>query len=116
MPPPWQVIGDAEFDVWFNALPKDIQDAILVKVRLLIERGPALPRPHADTLRTNALANLKELRVQHKGQPWRIIFAFDKQRRAVLLIGGNKAGWKDNRWYEIHIPIAVARAQRHDIR
>jgi hypothetical protein len=49
-------------------------------------------------------ANMKELRVQHRGRPYRVLFAFDPQRTAILLIGGNKTG--KGRWYKEFVPIA----------
>jgi len=54
---------------------------------------------------------MKELRVQHKGEPWRIIFAFDPERKGILLLGGNKTG--NARWYETNIPIADKRYSEH---
>lgn len=60
---------------------------------------------------TSSISNLKELRVQHAGEPWRILFVFDPKRRAIILVGGNKAGQK--RWYEEHIQIAEARYAEH---
>jgi hypothetical protein len=54
---------------------------------------------------------MKELRVQFRGAPWRILFAFDPNRAAILLVGGNKRGKK--RWYEKHIAIADERFRRH---
>ena len=45
---------------------------------------------------------------------WRILFAFDRKRRAVLLVGGNK-GPTGKRWYDVNVPIAVQRAKRHGI-
>lgn len=54
---------------------------------------------------------MKELRVQARGEPWRVLFAFDPKRRAVLLVGGNKTG--DRRWYKKFVPIADARYRRH---
>jgi hypothetical protein len=50
---------------------------------------------------------MKELRIQYQGEPWRILFAFDPQRQAILLVGGNKTGNK--RWYEENLPIAERR-------
>ena len=47
---------------------------------------------------------LRELRVQHGGKPYRILYAFDPKRNAVLLLGGNKMG--GNRWYDTHVPKA----------
>ena len=64
-------------------------------------------RPYADTIKGSTFTNMKELRVQHDGNPYRILFVFDPQRQAVLLVGGNKGG--DKRWYEKNIPIAERR-------
>ena len=50
---------------------------------------------------------MKELRIQYKGKPWRMLFAFDPIRRAVMLVGGTKAG--KERWYKIHVPITSTR-------
>jgi hypothetical protein len=54
---------------------------------------------------------MKELRVQFRGDPWRIVFAFDPKRLAVLLVGGNKRGKR--RWYQTQIAIADERIRRH---
>ena len=78
---------------------------------VLEEEGPQLGRPYVDTVEESVFPNMKELRVQHKGDPWRILFAFDFERAAVLLVGGNKRGNK--RWYLEHIPIADERFQEH---
>jgi hypothetical protein len=77
----------------------------------LRERGPQLGRPYVDTVEGSAFTNMKELRVQFRGDPWRILFAFDPRRSAILLVGGNKRG--DNRWYKKHLPIADERFRRH---
>lgn len=47
---------------------------------------------------------MRELRIQHAGKPYRILYAFDPRRIAVLLLGGNKEG--DDRWYEVNVPRA----------
>jgi hypothetical protein len=93
-----------EFAAWFAEQEEALQNRITAMVNLLGEQGPNLRRPHADTLEGSKLSNLKELRVQHKGDPYRILFAFDPRREALLLIGGNKAG--DKRWYDKMIPVA----------
>ncbi|WP_337177878.1 type II toxin-antitoxin system RelE/ParE family toxin [Paludisphaera sp.] len=80
----------------FQGLDIWVREAILAKVELLREEGPNLGRPAVDTARGSIFTNMKELRVQHAGQPWRVLFAFDPARRAILLVGGNKAG--DKRW------------------
>jgi hypothetical protein len=73
----------------------------------LEDQGPHLARPYGDTVSGSRFPNMKELRVQHGGDPWRVLFAFDARRRAVLLLGGNKRG--DARWYRKHLPVADAR-------
>ena len=78
---------------------------------LLRERGPQLGRPYVDTVEASAFTNMKELRVQFRGDPWRILFAFDPNRAAILLVGGNKRG--DKRWYKKHLPIADERFRCH---
>ena len=78
---------------------------------ILAEQGPSLGRPRVDTLEGSAFKNMKELRIQYGGEPWRILFAFDPTRQAILLVGGNKTGNK--RWYRENILIADARYQRH---
>lgn len=107
----YAVNASEEFETWFFAQEDNLQDRIAAAVGLLEERGPQLGRPHADTLEGSALTNLKELRVQHRGEPYRILYAFDPKREALLLIGGNKAG--DKRWYQKIIPTAEAIFARH---
>lgn len=87
------------------ALNAAAQESVLTGLFKRREFGPTLGRPHVDTLAgSKKLNNLKELRIQHNGKPYRIFFAFDPQRQAVVLCGGNKAGNK--RFYETLIPIA----------
>jgi hypothetical protein len=106
-----QVLLDEEFKVWFDALEQGLRNEILARVGLLRSLGPNLGRPQVDNVRGSAFSNMKELRIQYKGKPWRILFAFDPRRNAILLVGGNKTGKKD--WYKSHIPIADERFGRH---
>lgn len=79
---------------------------ILAAIFKLQTFGPQLARPHADTLHfSDAVRQLKELRIQHRGRPFRVFFAFDPQRQAVLLCGGDKTG--DQRFYQRMLPIAA---------
>jgi hypothetical protein len=73
-------------------------------VDLLEELSPSLGRPHVDTVRDSRHANMKELRVQHEGRPYRILFAFDPRRSAYLILGGDKTG--DANWYKVNIKKA----------
>lgn len=107
----WIVRYHQDFYAWFLEQEEGLQDSILFSVNLLEAEGPMLPRPDVDTLKGSRYPNMKELRVQHQGEPWRVIFAFDPKREAILLVGGNKAGNK--RWYDEHIPIAERREEDH---
>ena len=94
----WKVIETESFDDWFAQIDEKAQEDIYVKVEMLAELGPSLRRPFVDTIKESRYANMKELRVQSKGRPFRIFFSFDPKRRAVLLIGGDKTGKK--RFYQ----------------
>ena len=107
----WDVRFDVDCAAWFLGLSAALQDEILAHIILLRQRGPQLGRPYVDTLEASAFTNMKELRIQFHGEPWRILFAFDPARAAILLVGGNKQG--DQRWYKKHLPIADERFRRH---
>src|SRR4051794_39907588 len=91
---PWDVSLDEDFAAWLFGLQEYIRVEILAYARLLEEYGPNLGRPYVDTVEGSTFANMKELRVQIAGDPWRILFAFDPLRSAILLVGGNKRGDK----------------------
>lgn len=93
-----------EFEQWYVTLDEATQDKIDVVVELLEERGPNLQFPCSSDVKGSRHRNIRELRVQHKGDPYRILYAFDPRRVAVLLLGGNKAG--NDRWYEENVPKA----------
>lgn len=107
----WEVLFAEEFAGWLDTLDAGLRVRIAGHVELLERFGPNLSRPRVDTVKGSAHANMKELRVQYQGEPWRILFAFDPRRRAILLVGGNKTGNK--RWYEEQIRIADARYRRY---
>lgn len=107
----WEVVFHEEFGEEFLAFDDAVRLAIFAKVSMLRELGPNLGRPEVDTLKGSEFPNMKELRVQAKGRPWRILFAFDPVRRAILLVGGDKSG--DKRWYRKAVALADARFCRH---
>jgi hypothetical protein len=109
---PWDVILDDDFADWLKGLEAGPQDAIAACVDVLSQHGPNLARPRVDTLKGSTYRNLKELRVQYRGEPWRILFAFDPERAAILPVGGNKVG-DEKVWYRENIPIAERRYARH---
>ena len=107
----WPVILRSEFDPEFDELPSGVQNGLLSALRLLGEYCPQLGRPHVERLAGSRYANMKELRVRHRREPWRFLFALDTDRGAVVLTGGNKAA--DARFYERRIAIADGRFERH---
>ena len=100
----WTVVYEQPFEDWFLSLNIAEKRDILAVVKVLQIEGSRLGRPYVDTLKGSKLKNLKELRVQHQGNPYRILFVFDPKRQAVLLCGGNKTS--DKRFYEQMILIA----------
>ena len=96
----WEVETTDEYDAWFLEQNADGQASIQMKVEFLKEYGPHLPRPHADTLKGSKLSNLKELRAQTASNVFRVAFLFDENRKAVLLIGGDKKGKNEKRFYQ----------------
>jgi hypothetical protein len=77
----------------------------------LQEQGPNFKRPHADTLEGSSFPNMRELRIQHEGRPYRVLYAFDPRRVGILLLGGDKTG--NPRWYQDFIPKADEIYRRH---
>jgi len=100
----WDIEYTDEFGEWWSSLSEDEQVSLDASVRLLEERGPALGFPHSSGINGSKHGHMRELRTQHDGRPLRTLYAFDPRRSAILLIGGDKTG--DNRWYDIHVPIA----------
>lgn len=100
----WDVEFTNEFGNWWDGLSEDEQDALAVKVGLLRRFGPGLRRPHSGSVDSSRHPNMKELIIQHAGCPYRVLYAFDPRRCAILLIGGDKTG--NRRWYEKFVPIA----------
>lgn len=91
---------------WLAALDHDSREQVAAAIELLEDRGPQLGRPIVDTVSRSRHRNMKELRPGSAGRSeLRILFAFDPQRQAILLIAGDKAGnWQ--RWYRRNIPLA----------
>jgi hypothetical protein len=102
----WAVATTAVFDRWFAELGEGGQAEVIAKVELLKLFGPQLKRPHADTLNGSKHANMKELRADTRDQVLRIAFAFDPHRSAILLVGGDKAGVGQKRFYKQLIATA----------
>ncbi len=110
---PWEIHFHDEFLSEFGAWSEIVQDAVLSSLGKLRTFGPTLGRPSVDTLKGSGYPNMKELRVDAEGGVWRIAFAFDPKRRAILLTGGNKTGISKDRFYSTLIRIADARYERY---
>jgi hypothetical protein len=100
----WSVEFTDEFELWWDSLTVGEQEDVRASVNVLRQCGPSLGRPHVDSVAGSRYPNMKELRTQHAGRPYRTLFAFDPRRVAILLIGGDKTG--NNRWYEEFVPLA----------
>jgi hypothetical protein len=88
----WEVIFADEFEPEFAALAPDVQDELLAQARVIEAFGPLAKRPRVDTLGGSRHANMKELRFAASGGEWRVAFAFDPRRRAIVLVAGDKSG------------------------
>jgi hypothetical protein len=102
----WEVEFSDEFGEWWDSLT-----AVDFTVSLLQEVGPTLKMPHSSGVETSRHNQMRELRIQHAGRPYRVLYAFDPRRTALLLIGGDKTG--NDRWYEEYVPLADSIYDRH---
>jgi hypothetical protein len=109
----WVVIFHEAFDAELVELPRNVRTALLAKARLLEKFGPQLGRPHVDTLEGSKHANMKELRFDAADGTWRVAFAFDMHRQAVVLVAGDKSGGSEKRFYRSLIATADERFDDH---
>jgi hypothetical protein len=100
----WEIAFTDEFGAWWASLSEAEQEDVAAYVGLLERKGPGLGFPYSSDVRGSRHGNLRELRVQHAGRPYRVLYAFDPRRMAILLIGGDKTG--NDCWYERNVPIA----------
>ena len=109
----WTVEFHLEFAGEFLELSEAVQDRLLAKIELLREFGPRLGRPHADTLNGSRYSNMKELRLPADGGVWRVAYAFDPKRQAILLVAGDKSGTSESRFYRSLLDKADERFAEH---
>jgi len=109
----WTILFHDAFEAEFREMPEPLQDELLAHAVLLREFGPGLGRPTVDTLKASRHANMKELRFGWEGEVWRVAFAFDPKRQAILLAGGDKGGADQRRFYKRLIAVADARLDEH---
>lgn len=96
-----EIIVTDEFAEWYEGLSLEEQLNVRRYVAMLQNAGATLPFPYSSGIRNSRFAAMRELRIQHGGLPYRVLYAFDPTRNAVLLVGGEKTG--DDRWYEAAI-------------
>jgi hypothetical protein len=111
---PWEVEYTDAFEAWWDQLDEAEQESVDASVELLEKQGPALSFPHSSQIAGFKHGKLRELRIQHRGRPYRVLYAFDPRRTALLLLGGDKTG--NSRWYEQHVPRANALFRSHLVR
>jgi hypothetical protein len=109
----WEVDLHDDFLPEYNASHRSVQDELLANIGLLERLGPQLGRPRVDTLNGSDHANMKELRFDAAGGVWRVAFAFDPKRKAILLVAGDKSGGSEKRFYRHLIDKADARFDAH---
>ena len=100
----WEVEYTDELENWWSTLSEAEQISIDAIVHVLEVRGPNLGFPYSSGINGSKHEHMRELRIQHEGRPYRVLYAFDPRRCAILLIGGDKTG--NDRWYQVHVPIA----------
>jgi hypothetical protein len=105
----WDVEFHDEFLAEYEELPEAVQDELLALIQVLEILGPQMKRPRVDTLNGSRHKNMKELRFDAYGGVWRFAFAFDLNRQAVILCGGDKSGGSESRFYKRMIAKADAR-------
>jgi hypothetical protein len=109
----WEVITRKLFDVWYEGQTEEVQEEIAAYFLILEEIGPQLGRPQVDQIKASKYKNMKELRVQIGGHPIRAFFAFDPERKAIVLCAGDKKGEDEKLFYKRMIKIADTEFTSH---
>jgi hypothetical protein len=109
----WTIRLHDMFEPEFESFVQSVQDELLAVAKLLVDFGPSLGRPHVDTLKGSNYVNMKELRFRAADGVWRVAFAFDPAREAVLLAAGDKSGVGSDKFYKRLIEKADKRYTQH---
>lgn len=109
----WAVAFHEAFAGEFLELGADVRQELAAYLALLKQFGPHLRRPYADTLNGSRHANMKELRFDAADGVWRVAYAFDPSRQAIVLVAGDKSGKSSKRFYRQLIARADARFDDH---
>jgi hypothetical protein len=109
----WKAYFHPKFKAEFDKLSVPVQDELLAMLTPLRQYGPSLGRPEVDTLKDSKYTNMKELRFRASGGVWRVAFAFDPERDAILLVAGDKSGGSEKTFYRRLIEKADKRYKEH---
>jgi hypothetical protein len=109
----WKAYFHPKFKAEFEELSEAVRDELLAMLVPLRQYGPALGRPDVDTLKESKYTNMKELRFKADGGIWRVAFAFDPERAAILLVAGDKSGGSEKTFYRRLIEKADKRYKEH---
>lgn len=109
----WKLRISEEYEEWFKGLPQQDKVAIATDLEVLKKLGPTLGRPYVDQIKGSKYNNLKELRTKVTGHVYRSLFAFDPERRAVILSGGDKKGKDQKKFYKRLITQAEVVFENH---
>jgi len=107
----WDIEYTEQFLKWWHNLKEEEQITVDASIRLLEHFGPNLRFPYSSGIAGSKFGHMRELRIQHQGKPYRVLYAFDPRRVALLLLGGNKQGKND--WYKKFISIADQLYEQH---
>ena len=109
----WKVQFHKDFEPEFDKLHIEVQKKAYALMIALEAHGPEMRRPHVGVLKGSNYKNMKELRFEAQSGVWRVAFAFDPDRQAVLLVAGDKSGGSESRFYKRLIKKADERFARH---
>jgi len=109
----WNVYFHPKFEAEFRELGLLVRRELAATLVSLREVGPMLGRPEVDTLKDSKFSNMKELRFKADGGVWRVAFAFDPKRDAILLVAGDKSGGSEKTFYRRLIEKADKRFKEH---
>lgn len=111
----WEVEFHDDFDPEFDALGQDVQDELLATAKAVQRLGPDASRPHVGTLDNPRHPNMKELRftANNGSEIWRVAFAFDPRRKAVVLVAADKQDKDEKKFYKDLLRIANKRLDDH---
>jgi hypothetical protein len=109
----WDIEVADEFKEWWTSLTEDEQEPVALAVGKLEALGLALGYPHSSQVKGSKHGHMRELRIQIYGRPFRVFYAFNPERNAILLIGGDKGALGNDRFYEVYVPLADAIYDEH---